>query len=88
MAIYHIYADANGTSRIEPREVTSQLPVRSFFLKQFPAGTVLDWHPAPRRQVVIVLSGELENEFRDGSVYRFGPGRFDCSCTQWPGLKA
>jgi hypothetical protein len=34
----------------------------------------LDWHPAPRRMVVVVLSGELENEFRDGSVHRFGPG--------------
>ena len=39
-----------------------------------PAGNFLDWHPAPRRQWVIILSGELEIGLGDGSVRRFGPG--------------
>lgn len=33
-----------------------------------------DWHHAPRRQLVAVLSGVLEIEVGDGSTARFGPG--------------
>ncbi len=36
-----------------------------------PAGTVIDWHPAPRRQYVVTLSGEWDIECGDGSVQRF-----------------
>jgi len=43
-------------------------------VRELAAGTVMDWHPAPRRQLVIHLSGELEIELRDGAVQRFGPG--------------
>ncbi|MCH8808289.1 MAG: hypothetical protein IH993_00420, partial [Proteobacteria bacterium] len=38
------------------------------------AGEFMDWHPAPRRQHVITLSGEVEIGLGDGSVHRFGPG--------------
>jgi hypothetical protein len=33
-----------------------------------------DWHHAPRRQLVAVLSGVLEVEVGGGSTARFGPG--------------
>ena len=33
-----------------------------------------DWHHAPRRQLVAVLSGALEVEVHDGTTARFGPG--------------
>jgi len=33
-----------------------------------------DWHPAPRRQYVITLSGQGEVEFTGGKKVRFGPG--------------
>jgi len=39
-----------------------------------PAGWDGDWHPAPRRQFILVLVGELEVEVSDGEVRRFGPG--------------
>ncbi len=39
-----------------------------------PAGHFLDWHPAPRRQYVICLSGQVEIGLGDGTVRRFGPG--------------
>jgi len=32
------------------------------------------WHPAPRRQFVLLLSGVLEVTVGDGEVRRFGPG--------------
>lgn len=39
-----------------------------------PAGVLQDWHPAPQRQFVIILSGSLEIGFEDGSKKVFGPG--------------
>ena len=39
-----------------------------------PAGWDGDWHPAPHRQLILVLVGELEVEVSDGEVRRFGPG--------------
>ena len=37
-------------------------------------GVLQDWHPAPQRQFVIILSGRLEIGFEDGSTKVFGPG--------------
>ena len=37
------------------------------------AGTVMDWHPAPRRQLVIHISGQLEIALADGTAHVFGP---------------
>ena len=34
----------------------------------------LDWHNAPRRQYVIVLSCQMEFQVGDGTVRRLGPG--------------
>jgi len=39
-----------------------------------PPGVMQDWHPAPQRQFVIILSGQLEIGFEDGSKKTFGPG--------------
>jgi hypothetical protein len=37
-------------------------------------GELQDWHPAPQRQFVIILSGQLEIGFEDGTKKVFGPG--------------
>jgi quercetin dioxygenase-like cupin family protein len=37
-------------------------------------GYINDWHPAPRRQFVIVSAGEIEITVSDGETRRFGPG--------------
>ena len=42
--------------------------------RRFPAGDFMDWHPAPRRQYVITLEGNVEIGLGDGTVRRFGPG--------------
>ena len=39
-----------------------------------PPGWHGDWHPAPQRQWIIILSGELEVEVSDGEIRIFGPG--------------
>ncbi len=40
----------------------------------FPPGWNGDWHPAPARQFLALLSGAVEVETTDGSVLRLGPG--------------
>ena len=39
-----------------------------------PAGLDQDWHPAPRRQIVTILSGRVEVDTPDGEQRSFGPG--------------
>jgi quercetin dioxygenase-like cupin family protein len=41
------------------------------------AGTVQDWHTAPRRQYVITLSGRGEVEVAGGKKIALGPGHID-----------
>lgn len=41
---------------------------------ELPAGLDQHWHPAPRRQLVTVLSGTLEVTTTDGTARRFRPG--------------
>jgi quercetin dioxygenase-like cupin family protein len=80
VGVYRIFPGPDGRSRVEERSPGSlptpqiPLPATQVYFREFPAGTFLDWHPAPRRQVVILLSGELENDVGDGRLYRFGPG--------------
>jgi quercetin dioxygenase-like cupin family protein len=85
-----VYSDSMGESHFADDEVTFELmdyappapPIsvsRGFgagvvtFISS-PAGWVGDFHPAPRRQFIFVLSGELEVEVSDGEARRFEPG--------------
>lgn len=79
MGLYRIYKGEDDKSHIEelPLDNPFWKSVRTaptMFFKEFPPGTFLDWHPAPRRQIVIILSGRLEHGFRDGSRHTFGAG--------------
>jgi hypothetical protein len=49
-------------------------PATRLRLEETAPGSALDWHPAPRRQYVITLSGTLEFETRDGERFTLGPG--------------
>jgi quercetin dioxygenase-like cupin family protein len=53
---------------------SSPVAAQNIMFGHQPGGLELDWHPAPRRQFVIVLDGEIEIEASDGEVRRFGPG--------------
>jgi len=46
-------------------------------IRSAPPGRVVDWHPAPRRQYVITLSGRGEVELEDGTKIPLGPGSID-----------
>jgi quercetin dioxygenase-like cupin family protein len=80
MGIFRMYTGADGKSRLEEQTLaehpvlTKPQTARHIVFNQQPGGTFLDWHPAPRRQYVIVIAGELEIGLGDGTVRRFGPG--------------
>ena len=49
-------------------------PATALRFSHVAAGYDSDWHPAPRRQFVLILSGVLEVKVGDGDARRFGPG--------------
>jgi hypothetical protein len=82
---FRIYADAGGESHFEDVDVElseqargSDLsvlyPASGVIFRRSPADQFIDWHPAPRRQFVVTLSGTAEVEASDGEVRRIGPG--------------
>jgi quercetin dioxygenase-like cupin family protein len=77
---FRLYTGADGTSRVEPVDLvntpewTKGLATTQIAFRVWPRGEFLDWHPAPRRQFVIILSGQLEIGVGDGSKHRFGAG--------------
>lgn len=85
MRIHNLYTDAQGQSHFRDIEVewaeerrgsklSKRLPANGIIFRETVAEYDLDWHPAPRRQLVITLSGESEIELEGGKTMRFGPG--------------
>jgi len=79
MGIFRLNADMLGRSNIEPQGLESHPALKSpqtaqhIVFQVIPVGQFLDWHPAPWRQYVIILTGEREIGLSDGSLHRFGP---------------
>ena len=77
---HRLYTGADGQSHIEPIDIETKadwlrgLPTTHIAFRIWPTGEFLDWHPAPRRQFVIILSGQLEIGCGDGTTQLFGPG--------------
>jgi hypothetical protein len=85
LKVTRIYTGPDGKTKAEevalpmkPRdagsELTGSIPVTSLQFRHTNAAYNVDWHPAPRRQLVITLSGESEIELEGGKTMRFGPG--------------
>src|SRR3954454_14584351 len=51
------------------------LPAQSTMMTEMPEGLYQDWHPASRRQLLVVLSGTLEVETSDGKKHRCSSGQ-------------
>jgi hypothetical protein len=87
-----VYASADGESHFEDvvvnttrvtvapdapgGEMTSARPATELTFLRMDNGYARDWHPAPRRQFVLVSTGEVEVTVSDGQHRRFGPGSF------------
>lgn len=80
MGTFRLYAGSDGQSQTEPVDLartpewTKGLAATQISFRVWPVGQFLDWHPAPRRQFVIILSGQLEIGLGDGTKKVFGPG--------------
>ncbi len=85
MQYFRIYAGPDGESHFEDVEVTlieqrhgaelsALYPGTGVIFRRSPPDQYVDWHPAPRRQFVVTLSGEAEVEASDGEVRHIGPG--------------
>ena len=80
MGTYRMYTGDDGETHWEEIDLSqtptwiSNLPTSHIVFREDPAGKFQDWHPAPRRQFVIILSGQLEIGFSDGTTKVFGAG--------------
>ena len=80
MGTYRMYTDPQGKACWEVIDLTNMpdwmrgLDATKIVFGSRPPGVRQDWHPAPQRQFVIILSGQLEIGFEDGSKKVFGPG--------------
>ncbi len=90
MQYVRVYTDRNDESHFEDLEAeltmtdfappapplycSDFMPASRFGFISAPKGWYGDWHPAPRRQIIFYLAGEIEAEVCDGEVRRFGPG--------------
>ena len=80
MAVFRMYTGDDGETHLEEQDLESHPILKSpqdtkhIFFREMEAGRFADWHPAPQRQYVIILSGELEIGFGDGTTRRFGAG--------------
>ena len=80
MGTYRMYTGAAGKATWEEIDLDKQsdwlsgIDVTTVKFGARPAGVLQDWHPAPQRQFVIILSGSLQIGFEDGTTKVFGPG--------------
>jgi hypothetical protein len=68
------FALVNFAPPAPPISATEFIDAKSVGIISSPPGWHGDWHPAPRRQLMFMLSGELEVQVSDGETRRFGPG--------------
>lgn len=85
MKITRVYADAAGESHFAEIDVpladsgaigrlSERQPVTGIIFRETPPDYDYDWHPAPRRQYIVLLDSEIEIEVGDGERRRFRGG--------------
>ena len=90
MKYYRMYSDASGEShlgevQVEQNLVNAAPPAPPLYLSKFNSASMYgfysaepgwygDWHPAPSRQFMVLLSGEVKVETSDGDVVLLRPG--------------
>ena len=79
--IVRMYTGNDGQTHCEdlhiPAEEIQNVAIQAgsdIVFRRFPADYFSDWHTAPRRQYIFILSGQMEIGIGDGTTRRFGPG--------------
>jgi quercetin dioxygenase-like cupin family protein len=80
MGTFRMWSDANGVSHFEEIDLKDKpdwvkgVATTQLSFREWKVGEFYDWHPAPRRQFVIILSGQLEVILGDGTKRLLNPG--------------
>ena len=85
MKVTRIRADPSGVTRFDDIEIpledagaigrlSQPMAAESVVFRETGADYDYDWHPAPARQLVVLLDGEIEIEVGSGDVRRFAGG--------------
>ncbi len=85
MKVTRIRADGAGITHFEEIEIpleeagpigrlSQPLAAESVIFRETGADYDYDWHPAPARQLVVLLNGEIEIEVGSGEIRRFAGG--------------
>ena len=85
MHITRVFADQEGESHFEDVEIeltssgkigklSDKLPAKNIIFRENEPEYNYDWHPAPQKQYIILLDGEIELEVSDVEIRRFGGG--------------
>lgn len=84
MKIVRLYTGPDNESHFEDIEIelhpsghmeVSELQLaHGIMFRAAPPSRISDYHPVPKRQYVITLSGQVEIETGDRTIRRFGPG--------------
>jgi hypothetical protein len=67
-------AQAEFAPPAPPLEVTEPVPAEQALMLRLPAGWYGKPHPAPRRQLMVMVAGSLETTASDGETRLFTPG--------------
>ncbi len=80
MGIYRMYTGADGETHIEELPLDSHpeleklQKLKGIRIQRNPAGRFMDYHTAPDRRWLVIISGRMEIGLGNGSIHRFGPG--------------
>lgn len=85
MNITRLYTGDDGESHFEDVEIpledggeigrlSERLPATGIIFRENDPDYDYDWHTAPRRQYILMMSGEIEIEVGDGTKRRFKAG--------------
>jgi hypothetical protein len=84
MRVVRVFADEDGESHLEDRDIpmndvaygraSEQLPATALMFRETDTGGTLDFHNPPRRQFIIFLKGSAELQASDGTTRRLGAG--------------
>jgi len=55
-------------------DLTTSMPATATVMAHVPAGWLGDYHPSPRRQLMVPVSGEMVVTASDGETRQIGPG--------------
>lgn len=85
MLITRIYSDEEGESHFEEVEIelkdsgeigklSNNYPVQNIIFRETQPDYNYDWHPAPQKQYIVLLDGEIELGVSDGEIRTFKGG--------------